>query len=105
MQVGHMSPLTFSASRLEKTQLPLMRDWKHANDDPRVWRYEVELLGSTQEEVQISPTELIEVVVSRNSNEAIGQCASRLLDDPRRLVSPYTALQCPHRFSLFSCCS
>jgi len=44
-------------------------------------------------------------VVSRNSNEAIGECASRLLDDPRRLVSPYTALQCPHRFSLFSCCS
>jgi hypothetical protein len=44
-------------------------------------------------------------VVSRNSNEAIGQCASRLLDDPRRLVSPYTPLQCPHRFSLFSCCS
>jgi hypothetical protein len=44
-------------------------------------------------------------VVSRNSNEAIGECASRLLDDPRRLVSPYTPLQCPHRFSLFSCCS
>ena len=44
-------------------------------------------------------------VLSRNSNEAIGRCASRLLDDPRRLVSPYTPLQCPHRFSLFSCCS
>jgi hypothetical protein len=44
-------------------------------------------------------------VVSRNSNDTIGQCASRLLDDPPRLVSPYTALQCPHRFSLFSCCS
>jgi hypothetical protein len=44
-------------------------------------------------------------VVSRNSNEAIGECASRLLDDPRRLVSPYTPLQCPHRLSLFSCCS
>jgi hypothetical protein len=50
-------------------------------------------------------TDLDEPVVSRNSNEAIGQCASRLLDDPRRLVSPYTPLQCPHRFSLFSCCS
>src|SRR5450759_2396445 len=34
-----------------------------------------------------------EPVVSRNSNEAIGQCASRLLDDPRRLVSPYTPLR------------
>jgi Ca2+-transporting ATPase len=44
-------------------------------------------------------------VVSRNSNEAIGECASRLLDDSRRLVSRYTPLQCPHRFSLFSCCS
>src|SRR5450756_1856154 len=48
---------------------------------------------------------LLAAVVSRNSNEAIGECASRLLDDPRRLVSPYTSLQCPHRFSLFSCCS
>jgi hypothetical protein len=47
----------------------------------------------------------IDPVVSRNSNEAIGQCASRLLDDRRRLVSPYTPLQCPHRLSLFSCCS
>jgi hypothetical protein len=36
--------------------------------------------------------------VSRNSNDAIGECASRLLDDPPRLVSPYTPLQCPHRF-------
>jgi transposase-like protein len=44
-------------------------------------------------------------VVSRNSNEAIGQCAGRLLDEPPRLVSPSTPLQCPHRFSLFSCCS
>jgi hypothetical protein len=36
---------------------------------------------------------ILEPVVSRNSNEAIGQCASRLLDDPRRLVSPYTPLR------------
>jgi hypothetical protein len=54
---------------------------------------------------KMRPTPPAEPVVSRNSNEAIGQCASRLLDDPRRLVSPYTPLQCPHRFSLFSCCS
>src|SRR5216683_5601169 len=44
-------------------------------------------------------------VVSRNSNDAIGESASRLLDDARWLVSRYTALQCSHRFSLFSCCS
>jgi len=43
-------------------------------------------------------------VVSRNSNDAIGECASRLLDDARLLISRYTAPQCP-RFSLFSCCS
>ena len=48
---------------------------------------EIEQLGGEQRAQQR--------VVSRNSNEAIGQCASRLLDDPRRLVSPYTPLQCP----------
>jgi hypothetical protein len=31
--------------------------------------------------------------------------ASRPLDDARWLVSRYTALQCSHHFSLFSCCS
>src|SRR5450756_1703782 len=46
-----------------------------------------------------------ERVVSKNSNDAIGECASRPLDDARWLVSRYTSLQCPHRFSLFSCCS
>jgi len=45
---------------------------------------EIEQLGGEQRAQQR--------VVSRNSNEAIGQCASRLLDDPRRLVSPYTPL-------------
>jgi hypothetical protein len=43
-------------------------------------------------------------VVSKNSNDAFGECASRLLDNARWLVCRYTALQCP-RFSLFSCCS
>jgi hypothetical protein len=55
--------------------------------------------------VYIKGRNSMDPVVSRNSNESIGECASRLLDDARLLISRYTAPQCPHRFSLFSCCS
>jgi hypothetical protein len=58
-----------------------------------------------QRKVSAMPDDWFERVVSRNSSDAIGERASRLLDDARWLVSRYTALQCPHRFHLFSCCS
>ena len=38
-------------------------------------------------------------------NDAIGECASPVLDDARWLVSRYTCCNVPTVFSLFSCCS